>query len=102
MKSRQDTQSNGKGTPMPCKSLAQYSQASSLLWHWRLGAGLSQPRLQLSWRPIVHSAERLFSIIGRAGRRAIHTLVGEGPTRPRLPRDNTRYEIMRIEARRRI
>jgi hypothetical protein len=87
---------------MPYKSLAQYSQASSLLWHWRPGARLSQPRLQLSWRPIVHSAERLFSIIGRPAKRAIHTLVGEGPTRPRLPTDNTRYEIMRIEARRRI
>jgi hypothetical protein len=87
---------------MPYKSLAQYSQASSLLLHWRPRARLSQPRFQLSWRSIVHSAERLFSIIGRPARWAIRTLVGEGPTRPRLPTDNTRYEIMRIEARRRI
>jgi hypothetical protein len=65
-------------------------------------AGLAQPGWRPSWNLLAHTAERLLSILGWAARRGIWTTDRARDALPRLQMANTRYEIMRIEARRRI
>ena len=84
------------------RSSREYPQAPKLLSSWRPAAGACLPLTQPSWKSLVHAAERLFSIVRRLVRRAMQTDDCTWLAAPTVPTGNARYEIMRIEARRRI
>jgi hypothetical protein len=84
------------------QSLREYHQAPRLLLSWHSAAMPSQPHRSLFWKPLAHTAECLLATIGRTARREIQTDDLAWPAASRLPIGNIQYEIMRIEARRRI
>jgi hypothetical protein len=56
----------------------------------------------LFWNWLVSSADRLLKAASQEGRRKVSADGFPSSALPRIPQRNTRYEIMRIEARRRI
>jgi hypothetical protein len=53
-------------------------------------------------KPLIQIAQYMLLMIGRSIRRAMQTNDCTWPAAPRVPNGDIRYEIMRIEARRRI
>ena len=77
-------------------------QGAGFASSWRLAANLSRPRAQCSLKLLIHTAECLLLIIGRLVRRAMQPSDYAWPPAPRSLTSNIQYEILRIEARRRI
>jgi hypothetical protein len=87
---------------MPYQSLREYPQAPRLPSSWHPADMPSQAHRQLFRKLLAHIAGRFLATIGRAVRREMQTDDLTWPAARRVPMGNTRYEIMRIEARRRI
>ena len=84
------------------QSVREYHQAPRLPLSRHPAAMPSQPHRPLFWKLFAHTAERLLATIGRTARREMQTNELAWMVAPRVPMGNTQYEIMRIEARRRI
>jgi hypothetical protein len=80
----------------------EYPQALGLLSSTRPAVEPMQRRWRLSWRPLIHTAERLLRTIGRIGKQAIPADDCAWQASPRVATSNMQTDIMRIEARRRI
>jgi hypothetical protein len=83
-------------------SSGEYAPRSRPVSFWRLATNLPRPRTQQSCKLLIQTAEWFLLIIGRLIRRGIQTNDGVCLAAPRSVTGNIQYEIMRIEARRRI
>ena len=84
------------------ESSIDYPQGAGSASSRRLAANISQPHVQLFLKLPVRMAEWSLLIISRLVRRVMHPSDCAWPSAPRSQARNVQFEILRIEARRRI